>query len=177
MRIPICILLICSSLSLSELSAQNVDSLDRAIDGILKNGFTSRIAEKDALKKDSLDILKFLSEGSRLRTINSDSSLLNIRRALDLSLRSSSLKLVSLATQDLGGYFMSHEMYRQAMTCYLACLRIEEKRNERKRMADLYDELGIVYYYMEVFDKSLDYNQKALNIYQDLKDTLGIAST
>ena len=61
------------------------------------------------------------------------------------------------------------------MRCYLKSLMIEEKRKDEIRIADLYDKLGMVYYYMEVFNKSLDYNQKALNIYSNHRDTSGIA--
>jgi signal transduction histidine kinase len=176
-RLPFCIFSFCILLSFSGLDAQNVDSLNTAIDEILNDIHGSLKTDRETLRNDSLNILMYLSEGARLRTINSDSSLFNVRKALYLSLRSKSLTHISLAMQDLGGYYLSHEMYRQAMTCYLTCLMIEEKRDDRKRMADLYDDLGSVYYYMEVFDKSLDYYQKALVIYNSYKDTLSIAGS
>lgn len=169
------ILLFPRCLYFPETAAQNLDSLENAIDVILISTYVPRKENNETANKDSLNILQYLSEGSRFESINSDSSLLYIMKALDQSLSSRSLKLISLATEDLGGYFTGREKYKEAMWCYLKSLMIEQKRKDEIRIADLYDKLGMVYYYMEVFNKSLDYNQKALNIYKDHNDTTGIA--
>jgi len=124
---------------------------------------------------DSLKIVNYLSEASRQERINSDSSRSYILKALDIALREKSLKLISLSIQDLGDYYMSREMYQEAMSCYLKSITIEEKRKDDLRIAYLNDDLGMVYYYMEVFDKSLSYHQKALDIYQAHHDTTAIA--
>jgi two-component system, NarL family, sensor kinase len=160
---------------ISETSAQDTDSLNRAIDEILNNRFSTDNAHHEEIQKDSIIILRYLTEASKLESRNYDSSLFYIKRALDLSLRSGSLKFISLSTQALGGYYINRESFQDAMFCYLKSLAIEEKRKDEIRIAALYDELGRVYYYMEIFDKSLDYYQKALGIYQGHKDTLGIA--
>ncbi len=44
-------------------------------------------------------------------------------------------------------------------------------------MADLNDHLGLIYFYQEIFGKALEYDEKALAIYHDLKDTFNIAKT
>jgi len=175
MKLYFIISLILSSLSISEVAAQNADSLGNAIDKMLNGEFGTEEVNGEFSPKDSITVLNYLAEGSRYQSINPDSSLIYIRSALDLALTGNSLSLVSLATTDLGGFFLSREMYREAMLCYLNSLKIEEKRKDEMRIADLNDELGLVYYYMEVFDKSLNYHHKALEIYESRKDTRGIA--
>jgi signal transduction histidine kinase len=175
MRHVFAILLIFSLVASYKTTAQNADSLGLTIDKMLNGEFASAQLSRETRQRDSLTVLHYLAEASRYQSINSDSSLLHIRRALDLVLAGRSLGLVSRSTQALGGYFLSREMYREAMLCYLNSLKIEEKREDEIRIADLNDELGLVYYYMEVFDKSLAYHQKALDIYQARHDTSAIA--
>jgi signal transduction histidine kinase len=160
---------------LTEAAAQNADSIGIAIDKIL-NASAADLKGVSALStEDSIIVRHFLAEGSRFASINPDSTLNYITRALDLAFRGRSRGLISLAVQDLGRYFLNHEMYREAMLCYLNSLKIENEREDEIRIADLHDELGSVYYYMEVFDKSLAYHQKALDIYKAHKDSAGIA--
>jgi len=168
-------LLVSTLICIGGVRAQEADSLDKVIGRIQEKGFTSQWHRKETSASDSVSIIEYLAEGSRLSSVNSDSSLVHIIKAFRLAYRAQSPALVSLAAQDLGGYYLSHELYRQAVTCYLACLRIEENRNDNKRMAGLYNALGSVYYYLEVFDKSLDYHQKALELFRSNRDTSGIA--
>ena len=77
-------LLVSGSLYLPESKAQNLDSLENAIDGILKEKVAPWKENKATLIKDSLYILQYLSEGSRFETINSDSSLKYILKAMEL---------------------------------------------------------------------------------------------
>ena len=169
------ILFSCNFLFISESAAQDIDTLDRAINEILNNRFSPDNAHHEEIQKDSIIIIRYLTEASKLESLNYDSSLFYIKHALDLSLRAGSLKFISLSTQALGSYFINRESFQDAMFCYLKSLAIEEKRKDEIRIAALNDELGRVYYYMEIFEKSLDYYHKALGIYQVHKDTLGIA--
>lgn len=156
-------------------SAQDLNSLEKTIDLILDSEITLNRTGVAITSADSLRIINYLSEASRMQRINSDSSRSYILKALDIAIREKSPQLISLAVQDMGDYYMSREMYREAMSCYLKSITIEEKRKDELRIADLNDKLGTVYYYMEVFDKSLDYHKKALGIYQSRNDTSGIA--
>lgn len=168
------LLIICLSLA-PETRGQVADSLDKVITEILNDELNTREVKNIGLPDDSTLVMHFISEASKFKSINSDSSLLFIKKAVDLSVRSGSLILISHAVQKLGEYYMSHEMYREAVSCYIKCLRIEEFRKDELRMAGLNDDLGLLYYYMEVFDKSLDYHQNALAIYQTYNDIPGIA--
>jgi signal transduction histidine kinase len=173
-KILLLILLVISFLNSSLINAQIPDSLETTINSILSEmpGFHR------GDRTGSIDTLRFshiLSEAEKFRSIDSDSARTYTEIALDLALESRSLRLLSLSLQSMGDYFLSKETYRESMAYFLRSLIIEEKRGDKKRMADLYDELGTLYYYLEVFDKSLDYNQKALDIYREYNDTTGIA--
>ncbi len=169
------IFLINSLLVSLNLVAQTPDSLDLAIRSIMDESPGTRRIYK-TISSDTLEINSLLAEAGRYQGINSDSALVYNQNALSLSLESGSLRHMSLSLESMGVYYLSLEMYREAMSFFLKSLAIEEKRGDTGRMADIYDELGSVYYYMEVFDKSLDYHQKALDIYRRYNDTTGIAA-
>ncbi len=174
-KIPYTILYIYLLILSLKSSAQDLNSLEKTIDFILNDEIALNETEATIVSADSVEIMNYLSEASRQERINSDSSRTYILKALDIALSGKSLKLISLTVQDLGDYYMSREMYQEAMSCYLKSISIEEKRKDDLRIADLNDKLGTVYYYMEVFDKSLDYYEKTLGIYQSKSDTSGIA--
>jgi signal transduction histidine kinase len=175
MRFCLSIVLIFGVMTLSEASAQNVDSLTFAIDKMLADAHTKSGVDRGTSREDSIPVLRYLSEGTRFQSINSDSSLLYYSKALDLALAGRSAGLVSRSVQALGGHFLSREFYPEAMLCYLNGLKIEEKRGDEKRMADLNDCLGVVYFKIELFDKSLAYHQKALDLYLAVQNTPGVA--
>jgi signal transduction histidine kinase len=175
MRYCLAIVLIFGFMAVFEADAQNADSLTYAIDKMLAEGFPKAGVNRVTGREDSIPVLRYLAEGSRYQSINSDSAMLYFRKALDLALAGRSAGLVSRSVQALGGHFLSREMYPEAMLCYLNGLKIEEKRGDEIRIADLNDDLGVVYYNMEVFDKSLAYHQKALDIYLAGQNTPGVA--
>lgn len=177
-RIFFIFVLVSAFLPVSESAGQDLDSLDKAIDDIMgKQTFQGRQNHKDLYLRDSALLMNFFAEEERYKIINADSSLNYINKALKISLQMHSPEYISIATGKLGEYFLNHERYQEAMRCYLKCLVIEQNRKDEARLAYLYAELGMVYYYMEVFSKSLDYNEKALAIYEELRDTIGTAKT
>jgi signal transduction histidine kinase len=70
---------------------------------------------------------------------------------------------------------MMREDYQSATKCFLKSLSIEEKFGNTLRIADLNDELGTVYYYQEIFAKSLGYYTSALTEYEKRRDTMNMA--
>ena len=159
-------------------AGQEIDSLGIVIEKILNSVTDQDLrAQKNSLQEstDTLSIHLILKEAEKYRESQPDSFNLLSRRALELSLRTMSLRYISQAVQNLGDYSMRKEDYTRATTCYLTSLRIEEKFNDRLRIADLNDDLGSVYYYLEIFDKSFSYHNKALAIYEHYHDTLNIA--
>ena len=160
----IILVLIIQILGTQALSAQIPDSLEKAVNDLMNTGTVTNLHFQPGYREDSVRISVFLAEFDRYQSINSDSSLQYAQKAIMLSLRQKSLPLISLSLQSMGDYCLSHEMYREAMAYYLKSMAIEERDMNTKRFADLQDALGNVYYYMEVFDKSLSYHQKALDI-------------
>jgi signal transduction histidine kinase len=152
-------------------SAQDVDSITRHIDKIILSGN----GLKKISSRDSANIKGILSEVTKRADTNPQASLPQILKALKLSIQKQSLQYTSLALELLGNYFVSHEEYKKSITCYITCSKIEEKRKDERRLADLDAELATVYYYMEVFDKSLHYSENALAIYRRYNDSLNIA--
>ena len=167
-------LLVISFLLSSFLNAQAPDSLDIAVRAIIDGNGVIRRGGK-TLASDTLDVIRFLDKAGKYQNTDSDSALAYNEKALSLAFKSRSLRHLSLSLHSMGVYCLNHEMYRDAMSYFLKCLTIEEKRGDINRMADIYTDLGSVYYYLEVFDRSLDYNQRALNIYNRQNDTTGIA--
>jgi len=175
MRFCLAIVVVFGFMTVFEADAQNADSLTYAIDKLLTGDFSKAGVSTSTSREDSIPVLRYLAEGSRFQSINSDSSLFYYRKALDLALDGKSLGLVSRSLQALGGHFLHSEMYSEAMLCYLNGLKIEEKRGDEKRIADLSDCLGVVYYNIEVFDKSMAYHQKALDLYMAVQNNPGVA--
>jgi signal transduction histidine kinase len=157
------------------LTGQVPDSIEGRINSILNDGPPAHRTNQSGLADDSLMIGTLLSNSEKYQAIDSDTSLYFAQTALTCSLRYGSLPLISYSLQAMGDYYLNHEMYRESMAYYLKSLAIEEKSGNDKRTADLYDRLGTVYYYLEVFDKSLDYSQKALDFFEETEDTTGIA--
>ncbi len=166
--------LVIKMLGIEALYAQIPDSIEKAVNDLLNTGPATNLHYQPGYREDSMRISVFLAEFDRYQSINSDSSLQYAHKAIMLSLHQKSLPLISLSLQSMGDYCLSHEMYREAMAYYLKSMAIEERDMNTKRIADLQDALGSVYYYMEVFDKSLSYHQKALDIYSTLNDTLSM---
>lgn len=174
-KIQYTLLYICLLIFAGKSSAQGSDPLERVRDLILIDETILDLTGSPVAASDSIRIVNYLSEASTLQGINPDSSLSCILKALDIALRERSPELISLSVQYLGDYFISREMYKEAMSCYLKSIRLEEKGKNELRIADLNDKLGSVYYYLEVFDKSLDYYLKSLDKFQAENDTSGIA--
>jgi two-component system NarL family sensor kinase len=158
------------SIFTKRVSAQDVDSITRQIDKMI----LSATGLKKISSQDSSNIKGILSEVTKQGESNPDASLPHILKALNLSIQIQSLQYTSLALELLGNYFISREAYKKAITCYITCSKIEEKRKDERRIADLDADLATVYYHMEVFDKSLRYSENALAIYRRYNDSLNI---
>lgn len=157
---------------------QRIDSISRVIDKILKEGENKSVKTKinhESYRSDTAQINQYLSAALNYQTENYDSLLLYVQKAIHFSLKLSDLPLVSRSVQLFGRYFMMKEDYMNAAYCFIQCLKIEEKLKNYTRIADLNDELGTIYYYQEIFDKSLAYHTQALTVYEKVHDTMKIA--
>jgi len=172
----ICILLLAAVASSYSVNAQPVDSITLAVDKIIKSHERS-LKNQQAVKyrEDTARIHQFLSYALENQTKNYDSLQYFVQKSLHLSLKLGDLPLISRSVQLYGRYYMLKENYPDAAACFLLSLKIEENLKNRSRIADLNDELGGIYYYQEIFDKSLSYYTKALSVYEKDRDTMNIA--
>ena len=151
-----------------------VDSVRVVIDNIIKKAPKTGISPA-RYRQDTIKITQYLSLARKYQTENYDSLLAYGQKALSLSLKLADLPLISKSVQLYGRYFLMKEDYHNATECFLISLKIEEKLMNRSRIADLNDELGGIYYYQEIFDKSLAYHTAALNEYEKTHDTMNMA--
>jgi two-component system NarL family sensor kinase len=124
---------------------------------------------------DTTYIRQILTKASEYRNNYPDSALTFSEKALKLALSSKDEAFISLAYQAQGQSYIQTENFEKSTEALLKALRIEEKREDRRRMADLNDDMGYIYYLMERFQTSLDYYNKSLQFYESLNDSLGIA--
>ena len=161
----------------NRVKAQDVDSISIAIDRILKDKGSKTDKPKvnaDVYKADTLKISKYLTTARSFQTENYDSLLYYTQKALKLSFKIADPPYISKSVQILGRYFMMKEDYQSATKCFLKSFSIEEKLKNSLRIADLNDELGSIYFYQEIFGKSLSYFTAALAEYEKARDTIGI---
>jgi two-component system, NarL family, sensor kinase len=158
-------------------SAQNVDSIRNVIEKIISKKEVRAVGKNNAAyNADTIKIGQSLRLALQYQKSNYDSLLFYSTKALNASLKLGDLDKISRSVQMLGRYFMLRVDYRNAGDCFIQSLKIEEKLNHKGRIADLSDEIGGIYYFKEIFPKAQEYYLKALEIYENLHDTLGLAS-
>ncbi|NMC39025.1 MAG: hypothetical protein GYA41_11945, partial [Bacteroidales bacterium] len=64
------------------MKAQSIDSLFLAVDRIITGELRPAKADRQSFRTDSMEIIHYLSECSRLKTINNDSAFRYIEKAL-----------------------------------------------------------------------------------------------
>ena len=152
---------------------QAVDQVDKIVKNLIESDFKSL----HVVRGDSLTV-KLLIKKAKLFLNNRNDSALNFA---DLAIvKASNAALVpevSVALQKKGEFYVTKEKFFEATTCFIDAIKIEEKLDNEKRIAELNDILGRIYYDQEIFKKAMEYNEKALSLYQKLKDTSGIAKS
>lgn len=152
-------------------SAQSSATTNTLIDALLAKDFKLITVHAE----DSIQINAYLQKAVEFAEKRNDSVLFYTDKAIVAAEKAGLISKISLALQKKGRYLMSKENFGEATLSFISAIRIEEKLNNDWRIADLNSELAGIYYYQEIFDKALKYNEKALNIYQRVKDTIGMA--
>ena len=155
----------------NQVKAQHVNDINSVVQRVIDRNIETIIPHHT----DSIKLNEYLENISRCNQTRNDSALIYAYKAIFLAEKSGFVKKISVTLQKLGQYFMLKEDFANAIRCFINALKIEEKLNNEGRMADLNDELARVYYYQEIFGKALEYHEKALAIYQNMKDTINIA--
>ena len=165
------ILLLGCFLVMMPVVAQPADPIDAIVKDLVKRDFKLIVPSL----QDSTLVNEFLKNTSRCIDARNDSALFFADRAIITAEKAGLVSMVSVALQRKGRFFMSRENFSDATACFINAIRIEEKLDNERRIAHLNDDLASIYYYQEIFQKSLEYNEKALSIYRKLNDTIGIA--
>lgn len=144
---------------------------DTAVARFLENDFSKMTSRSP----DSIHVRRLLASMERCIDDRSDSALYYADEAILLAVRSGLASGVSTALQGKYRHFVSREDYEPACQCIIYAIRIEEKLNRKERLAELNDQLGTLYYYQEVFNKSLEYLSLSLDMYRRLGNRKGEA--
>ena len=151
--------------------SQSAEEINSLIDNLLQRDFRQiQMNMPDTVLTN--DLLKKVKKFTEMR---SDSVPFYAFQAVIVAEKAGLVPHISKALEGLGEYYMTKENFSEAINSYILALKLEEKLGNQRRVADMYDLLGTVCFYQEIFPKSLDYNQKALSIYLNLMDTLNIA--
>jgi signal transduction histidine kinase len=166
-------ILLFSSLSLFGVNSGHSGGLS---DLLVKNLLNSDFNQILVKPQDSVKFNQYLKAFSAFEKTKNDSALNFINLAIESAAEAGLMSQVSIALQKKGNFYMSGEDFTSATACFLDAIRIEEKLMNESRIAHLCEAIGHVYYLQEIFGKILEYNEKALSIYQKLNDTLGIST-
>lgn len=173
----ICVTLVCIGPFYLQ-AAGDIDTLNPVINSILRKQSALTGQKQSASPeyiKDTALIGEYISKSRSFQGENYDSLLFYARKSLASSLKIQDPGLISRSLQLLGRHFNYLEDFKNSGKCFLICLKIEESLHDQDRIADINDELGTVYYNQEVFEKSLQYYNTALEVYLRKKDSLNIA--
>lgn len=106
----------------------------------------------------------------------SDSSLVNLTKALELAKKSSHQPKIAQVYNRIGYYYEINDNFKDAIKNYNDAFLIYEKLNDKKKMAGIYNSLGINYSELYSEDKAIEYYLKSLALHKELLDQDGIAS-
>ncbi|MEP6700434.1 MAG: sensor histidine kinase [Bacteroidota bacterium] len=106
---------------------------------------------------------------------NFDSAIIEGNKALQVARKNTDSVSVAELKQHIGvaNYFKGK--YDVAAKNFYESITILEKRNDKKRLAPVYNELAKLYRKTKDLDRALENYNKATAIYTDLKDTSGIS--
>ena len=105
-----------------------------------------------------------------------DSSIVIHKQVLEILKKENDEQLIAIATANIANCYLMKKWYETALTYFNEALSIFEKRNEKYRLAHIYDFMGIAFDEMEMYDEKQMYCEKALEIWNDKPDTLLRAS-
>ncbi|MBK7214354.1 MAG: sensor histidine kinase [Bacteroidales bacterium] len=180
MKYPVTVLLLLFFLPLIGGMAQNIDSVARVTETILTSELSrgnKKVEKTASYSKDTATIAEYLDKAREYQKFNHDSMLLFANTALTSALKLKDLGKISSSVQILGRFYILREDYGKATSCFLLGLNIEEKLGNAAKAADLYDDIGNIYNFQEIFAKSLHYYTKAMDIYIQRKDTFNLAKS
>jgi len=101
-----------------------------------------------------------------------DSSIVIYQHVLELAKNEMNENRIATLSANIANCYTYKRWFETALKYYNEALPIIEKQNDKFKLAHLYYLIGIVYYYMDMPDEEVVYDEKALNILSEKKDTL-----
>lgn len=141
----------------------------RKIDSILQLAATT---DNTLLKIDLLNSASFLLIG-----IQTKKGLELAEQALVLAEEIHANKQSGDATNSLASHLLMLADFEKSISYYLKAIEYYQKANHEKGLADIYGNLGNLYYYQGDYSSALAYQFKALPIFEKLNLKSGLANT
>lgn len=130
---------------------------------------------QQAFSKTPLEqVRQQLRVSSEILNNQPDSAFILAKKSLSTADELSFEREKAQANKIMGKIFFHQGTYQPALNYYLNALHYFQHSNNAE-LAEVYHEVGEVYYYLKQKDKALDFQQKALQLFQELKDLKGIA--
>ena len=101
-----------------------------------------------------------------------DSAIVINLQALELAKNERNEKWITNVTMNLGVCYYIKNWYETSLKYYHEVLPLVEKQDNRYKLAQLYDLMGILYGSLSMYDENLEYAEKAMAIWNEKPDTL-----
>jgi len=150
--------------------------------GYLYSNFDYEKAKEYLLKLKSLSEMLNWNKGYYLfafdytNVINAegltDSSIVILKKALDLAKAEGNEDQAAKALANIGNCYNFKEWFETALSYYNEALTYFEKREDKIKMAYIYNLIGLIYDRLEATDKQYEYIKKAVTIFKDEPDDI-----
>jgi len=141
---------------------------------------TEIIKLKKALQQELIDTSKVsihLKIAKLYFNSNTDSTFVNLSKALVLAIKSGDQSKIALTLNRTGYYHEKTANYKDAIDHYNKSLSIFQKLSNKKEIAVLYNSLGYNYSKLYAEDRAIEYYLKSLSLNRKISNQLGIASS
>jgi len=101
-----------------------------------------------------------------------DSAIAIYQKVLDLAKKESNENKIATLSANIANCYTYKRWFETSLKYYNDALPEIEKQGDKFRLAHIYYLIGIVYYYMEMPDDEVSYDEKALDILNEKPDTL-----
>ncbi len=150
----------------TQLIAQDYDAKD--LDSLKKAAYKST-------EKNKVDCYIWVS--IIYGKLNLDSSYYYAKTALKIAEKNNYEFGIARSLGILSGFFFNLSDYYNSLKYGIEALALFRKLGDKKRERVVLNNIGVVYLSMGLLEKACDYHFKSLKICEEMKDTLGLAST
>jgi len=132
-------------------------------------------------KQDTTKIRAIIELAKEIGYRNADSAILLYEKAQKLAYQKTGSNvgknLEALALHKMGNFYLGLNNLDAAMEQYNACIEIREETGDKVGLADILNNIGIIYTYKGDMKKSHEYYDKGLKIREGINDKKGIAGS